>query len=449
MTSSLPTGAKSLDARWHAAASSYLRDLNAPAVWAGITTFLWYAVGIVPVQIAIIGQFGLAAPQVSSWIFIIWFTGAISSIGLSLVYRQPIPITSSIPALIFMGTLAGQYTFAELIGANLLAGVLIAALGFLRVGERILVWLPMPLAMGMLAGSILGEVTRVVSATVDDVVVAGATVAGYVIGRTLRNPRIPPVAFALATGGLAVLVAHTATPGPIEFSLPSLVLPKMQFSLAAVVAISVPLVVLSMGLGNVQGLGFLAAQGYRVPANQVTLVLGLNSMINAFFGGHSAIVSRNGMPIMASPEAGPLGGRYWANIISAALTLLIAVAAVPVTGLLGILPHSYIVAVAGLAILPSLQSALEKAFASTLRFGGVVTFVIAATTPFSVLGITSAFWALLAGVTVSFLAEREELLVHWRGEPASQAVKSEKAARPVLRELPVRSAPRQAPDKAA
>ena len=73
------------------------------------------------------------------------------------------------------------------------------------------------------------------------------------------------------------------------------------------------MVVLSMGLGNVQGLGFLRGQGYRVPVNPVTFVLGLNSVVNAFFGGHTAIVSRNGMPIMASSEAGPVGGRYWAN----------------------------------------------------------------------------------------------------------------------------------------
>src|SRR5689334_7333693 len=80
---------------------SYLDELNAPAAWAGLTTFIWYAVGLVPVQIAVTGQFGLAPDQVSSWIFIIWFTGSVSSIALSLAYRQPIPITSSIPGLIF------------------------------------------------------------------------------------------------------------------------------------------------------------------------------------------------------------------------------------------------------------------------------------------------------------------------------------------------------------
>src|SRR5260370_13474945 len=37
-----------------------LNDFTAPAAWAGLTTFIWYAVGMLPVQIAVIGQFGLA-----------------------------------------------------------------------------------------------------------------------------------------------------------------------------------------------------------------------------------------------------------------------------------------------------------------------------------------------------------------------------------------------------
>src|SRR5207244_10386756 len=136
-------------------------------------------------------------------------------------------------------------------------------------------------------------------------------------------------------------------------------------------AISLPLIVLAIGLGNVQGLGYLAEQGYKVPADKVTLALGLNSIINALFGGHTAQVSRNGIPIMASPEAGPMAGRYWASLLVAPAMVVIAVAAAPVTSLVGILPHSYVVTLAGLAILPSFQDAIERAFGGTLRFGSL------------------------------------------------------------------------------
>lgn len=395
-----------------------LHDFTAPAAWAGLTTFIWYAVGMVPVQIAVIGQFGLERAQVASWMFIIWATGAISSIVLSLAYRQPLATTSSLSALIFLGTLSGRFGFDDIVGGSLMAGVLIVVLALLGFGRRLLVWLPMPIAMAMLAGSILADVMNVVGTSVADAAVAGTTVIGYVIGRALRNPRIPPLSLALIGGGVAVVLLHGATQAPVDWTLPSLVVPAMHFSVSGFLAISLPLIVLSIGLGNVQGLGYMTEQGYRVPADRVTLVLGLNSIINAVFGGHTAQVSRNGIPIMASPEAGPIEGRYWASLLASGGMVLIALAAAPVTSLLGILPHSFVITLAGLAILPSFQDAIERAFGGTLRFGALVSFLVAAT-PFSILGITSAFWALAAGMAAAFITDRAQLLTHWHGEQAA------------------------------
>jgi hypothetical protein len=73
------------------------------------------------------------------------------------------------------------------------------------------------------------------------------------------------------------------------------------------------------------------------------------------------------------------------------------------------------VTLAGLAILPSFQDALERAFGGTLRFGALVSFLVAAT-PFSIFGITSAFWALVGGVLAALATDRAQLLNHWRGE---------------------------------
>jgi len=171
---------------------SYLRDFNMAAFWAGITGFVWYAFGTVPLHIAVSGQLGLTTAQSSSWMFIVWFSGALASIALSLCYRQPIPITWTIPGLVYLGTLAGKYSIAEMIGANLAAGVLIVGLGLLGVGARIIAWLPLPIVMGMFAGSIVDYLTQLVKATVTDALVAGVTVASFLIGRAIKNPKVPP-----------------------------------------------------------------------------------------------------------------------------------------------------------------------------------------------------------------------------------------------------------------
>lgn len=412
-------------------ASPRLADLNAPTAWAALTTFVWYAVGMVPVQIAAAQHFGLDKAHVSSWIFIIWFSGAIASIALSCAYRQPLAVTSSLPAMVFLTTVANQFSFAELLGANLLAGLLTVGLGISGFGRRLLVWLPMPLVMGMLAGSILSQVLHVVSTSTEDVIVGGATLAGYLLGCTWRLRNVPPVGLAVVSGGLAVLVAQRFTPATVDWGLPTLVVPDIQLSLPAFAAVSLPLVLLSVGLGNAQALGYLVEQGYRVPINRVTVVLGLNTILNALFGGHTAQASRNGIPILGGPEAGPHSGRYWGSLLVGVAMLLIAMAAEPVVSLLGFLPMGYLAVLAGLALVPSFQNAVEKAFGGTLRLGGLVAFLVAAT-PFSALGITSAFWALPASVGVSWLAERAALLAYWRSQHASGVDRRRERRMPVM-----------------
>ena len=392
-----------------------MRDLHAAAWWAGLTAFVWYAFGAVPLHISVSEQLGLTTAQTSSWIFIVWFSSAVSSIAISLYFRQPIPITWTIPGLVYLGTLVDCFSFAELVGANLVAGVLLLALGLLGIGGRIMRWLPLPIIMGMFAGSILEYIVRMVRATVEDVAVAGTVVGCYLVGRLIASPRVPPVGLAVVGGGIAVAAFASGGTTTLEWTLPALAVPEMMFSASAIVAVSLPMVVLAMGLGNIQGLGFLLAQGYKVPVNAISTVVGVNSIVNALLGGHAATVARTGVAILASADAGPAAGRYWAAVIAAALTIVMALAATPLASLLNVLPQTYVYALAGVAIISSLQDALEKSFGGNMRFGALIALVVAAT-PFSVLGITSAFWAILAGVAASGFAERKQLVDFWTGK---------------------------------
>ena len=105
------------------------------AVWAGLTAFVWYGFRALALHLEVAGQLGLSSTEASSWIFVIWFTGAITSVALTLYYRIPIPITWTIPGLIYLGTLSGQFTFPEIVGANLIAGAAILVLGAFGAGE--------------------------------------------------------------------------------------------------------------------------------------------------------------------------------------------------------------------------------------------------------------------------------------------------------------------------
>src|SRR5215510_13867917 len=396
-------------------ARRFLRDLNPAAFWAGITAFLWYAFAGIPLHLAIATQLKLSPGETASWILIVWLTSAAASIGVSLFYRVPIPITWTIPGIIYLGALAGRFSYAEIVGANLLAAVLMVVLGALGIGKRIMTWLPLPIVMGMFAGSILEYGTRLVSATVEDALVAGTCVLCYLAGRLVNDPRLPPVGLAAVGGAIAISLRGNSTAIDIAWSAPALIVPQISFGPAAFAAITLPMIVLSMGLGNVQGLSFLQAQGYKVAVTPVSILVGIASTLNAIFGGHPAIVARTGVAMLAAREAGPAEARYWGVVVSALLTLFIAFAGTSIAALVGVLPKSYIFALAGLAILGALQDSLEKSFSGALRFGALVAFLVAVT-PFAVLGISSAFWALLAGLAASVLLERQELLKQWQAQ---------------------------------
>jgi benzoate membrane transport protein len=391
-----------------------MREISAAAVSAGLTAFVWYACGGIPLQLSVAAQLGLTPAQASSSVFIVWTSGAVASIALSLRLRQPIPITWTIPGLVYMGSLAGRFSVAEITAGALVAALILAALAAAGVGGRVMRWLPLPIVMGMFAGSLLDYLVRAVTATVADLAIAGSVLGGYLAARWIGAARVPPAGAALLAGSLAVALSWKGAAPDLAWELPRLLVPQFDFDPAAIAAVSLPLVVLAMGLGNVQGLGFVLGQGYAVPVDRVSRAVATASIVNALFGGAPATVARNGAAILAAPGAGVLGARYWAVVLSSALTIVLALAATPAASLLASLPKSFVVALAGVALVSSMQDALEKAFGGAMRFGALTAFVVAVS-PFSLLGITSAFWALVAGVFASLLAERAQLVEFWRG----------------------------------
>jgi benzoate membrane transport protein len=260
----------------------------------------------------------------------------------------------------------------------------------------------------MFAGSILEYVTGAVASTVEDGLVGGAAVAGYLVARAAGSRRLPPVALAVACAAAATVLGGRAAPMSVDWGPPDLALPGIAFSADAILSVSPALAVLALGLGNVQGLGYLVAQGYRVPANRISVAVGIGSIVNALLGGHQATVGRATTAIVGGPDAGPAGRRYLASIVASVLALVVALSAGVIVGVVGALPSSFLAVVAGLALLPSFQDSIEKAFAGELRFGALTAFVVAAT-PFSLWGMGSSSWALGAGLLASLATERSAL----------------------------------------
>lgn len=385
------------------------RDLNMEAFWAGLSAFLFMIFGALTLQISVTQQFGLSEAQAGSWIFITWLTAGVVSTWFILRYRQPLAIGWTIPGLVYMAALARQFTFEEFVGANLVSGLLIVLLGRLGVGGRIIRLIPMPIIMGMFAASIVGFITRMVDAMSADIALVGPMVLTYLLGRFINIPRLPPVGLAVVTGAVMMALLGRADAPDVAFALPEVALPGVAFSPDAILTVSIPMVVLVLGLGNVQGLGFLIAQGYKVPTDRMTIGVGLMTIVNALLGGHPAAMARTTSAMLGGPAAGPLEKRYWAAIVAFLPAALVALLSGVVVMLIAALPAEYVLAVGGLAILASFEDALVRAFSGPLHTGAAVAFAVTLSS-FAAAGIPAEFWALLAGIAVSVAIERHQLV---------------------------------------
>jgi benzoate membrane transport protein len=388
---------------------SVLRDANGANLAAGLTAGLWYAFGAIPVHLDAAAGLGLSPAAASSWFFIVFVTSAVSSLVLTLRFRQPLAIGWTIPGLVLLTTAGRPYTHGEIAGAGLVAGAAIVALGLLGIGERVLRWLPLPIVMGMFAGSVLGNITGIFAHLGAQPWAVGGAVLGYLGARALGRSWLPPVGGAVAAGLAAAALAGQVHAEAFRWSPPLVAPVRPALSAGSLLALALPLVVLAVGMGNVQGIGFLVSQGYRPRIGLLTVVVGLCSLVNAAFGGHPATIQRVGVAIVGGEAAGPRDQRYVSSLLAALCALLLGLCATTAGTLLGVLPPALVAALAGLALLGPAMDALRRAVVTELPTGAFFALAIAAS-PLTILGIGSAFWALIGGVLVSLALERPALL---------------------------------------
>ena len=137
---------------------------------------------------------------------------------------------------------------------------------------------------------------------------------------------------------------------------------------------------------------------------------GAATAAGAPFGAHAINLAAITAALCAGPEAGADPGRRWIASVSAGVAyLVLGLVAGVATAFIAESPVVLIEAVAGLALLGALGGALATAASDeSLREPAVVTFAVSASGVVA-LGISSAFWGLLAGLAMAAVAPRREL----------------------------------------
>jgi len=340
---------------------------------------------------------GATQAEAASGLFAICLGQSLLAVAFAVITRMPIAMAWSTPGaalLIATGMPAGGYPVA--VGAFLIAGVLIVAAGVWRPFGRAVSAIPLSLAGAMLAGVLLELCLAPVKAVVALPALAFPIIVAWALAlRFARKFAIP-----IAVIATAVIVGATTPLPPTALAdlVPHPVFVLPAFTLQAMIGIAVPLLIVTMATQNVPGFAVLAVNGYTPNVGPIFVWTGLASVGTAFLGGHTLNLAAITAALCAGPDAHPDPARRWiASATNGVAYLFLAFGATFAAAFVTASPPLLIEAVAGLALMGALGSALSSALArDDERLPAIVTFLTAAS-GVSFLGIGGAFWGLIAG----------------------------------------------------
>ncbi len=342
---------------------------------------------------------GATATQAASGLLVLLVTQALGMLWLSLRHRTPITLAWSTPGaalLVATGTVAGGWPAA--VGAFVVTAGLILLTGLLPWLGDLIAQIPTSLARAMLAGVLLPLCLEPVTGLAHAPAYVGPVVLAWLVMHRISRRWAVPVTLAVALAVVLVTTGDSVSSGDL---LPSIAWTTPHWTLAAVVSIAVPLYVVTMASQNVPGVAVMASYDYPVPWRETMAVTGIGTLVGAPFGGHAINLAAITAAMTAGPMAGPDRSRRWIAATTASITyLVLALACGALTALVAAAPGHVMQAAAGLALLGTLGASLAGALADEEgREAAVVCFLVAAS-GITVLGVGSAFWALVAGLVL-------------------------------------------------
>ena len=370
-----------------------------------LVAFIFATTGPVAIILAVAHQGGLSESDLSSWLFGSFFLNGLISIAFCWIYRQPLVFFWSIPGAVLIGPALGHLSFAEVIGAYHLTGLLMLALGASGWVRRAMQAAVMPIVMAMVAGVFLRFGLDLVYALRDDWWIAAPMAAGFLAVTALPKLArvLPPLIVALIVGGIAIALLHRFEPGPgalFGFASPTFYTPV--FSWRATVELVLPLAITVLAVQNGQGYAVLGAAGHQPPVNAVTVACGAGSLVSAAVGAVSTCLTGPVNAILSI--SGERARQYTAGLLVGVLALGFGALAPTFSHLMLATPKAFIATLGGLAMLRVLQTAFVASFRSTHTLGALITFIVTvANVP--IFNIGAPFWGLVIGYLCSRLLE--------------------------------------------
>lgn len=377
-----------------------------PAIVAGIVTAIVGFTSSFAVVLAGLHAVGASTDQAASGLLVLCITMGTGSVIFAWRLRIPMTMAWSTPgAALLAGSAVPARGFGAAVLAFAVAGALIAVCGLVRPLGRAVSAIPPGLANAMLAGVLLTlcvEPFRALSLSPG--AIAPVLVAWLALTRLARRWAVP--------GALAVAVVVIAVTGSFSHLAgarltPILVGVAPSWEPATVIAIALPLFLVTMTSQNIPGMAVLGSFGYRPPLAPPLLYTGGATVLGAFAGGHAINLAAISAALAAGPSAHPDPQRRWvAGVTCGIVYLALGPASALVAAVAAAAPAGIMATIAGLALIGTFASAAGSALTdSSHREAAALTFLVAAS-GVAFAGIGAAFWGLLAGAAYLLVMRR-------------------------------------------
>ena len=386
----------------------FFKDLSWSSFTAGFVAVLVGFTSSIAIVFQAAQAFGATPAMLASWLWAIGIGMGLATALPSLWLRKPVMVAWSTPgaAVLASAGLAGGYTMGDAVGAFMMSAALIVLAGATGWFERVMNRIPVALASALLAGVLARFGLSGFAAAQSALPLVVLMLLTYLLGKRFAPRYAVPATLLFAVLFVAGQNGFAQVDVPLGLTMPVFVAPIFSFS--AFVSLALPLFVVTMASQNLPGVAAIRASGFGderahggdagLPISKIITLTGLTTLVLAPFGAFSLNLSAITAAICMGPEAHPdRARRYTAAISCGVLYIALGLFGATIMAVLTAFPKELVAAIAGLALMGTIGSALAAALhKESDREAAMVTFLITLS-GVVIGGVGSAFWGVVAG----------------------------------------------------
>lgn len=379
-----------------------ISDISLSAVVAGFVAVLIGFASSVAIVFQAADAAGANEAMKTSWIMALGLGMGATCFFLSWWYKAPVITAWSTPGAALLATSLTDASYAEAIGVFMFAGALALLIGITGLFDRLMRWIPLPIACAMLVGVLFNFGVAIFTSMEASPLLVLAMLSAYLVSK-LFLPRYAVIVVLIVGVAMVLWQPHTSFAAiPLEVGTLKWVMPEWNTSL--ILGVGVPLFIVTLTSQNIPGVAVMRSSQYQTPVSNIISWTGISTVLLAPFGGFAfnlaAITAAicSGDECHKNPEK-----RYIAGMSAGIFYWLAGISGATMVGIFSVFPAAMIATLAGLALLGTIGANLKSAFENeSTREAALITF-LTTVSGVSFLGVASAFWGICFGVCVMAL----------------------------------------------